>query len=363
MKTSEKLEQWIADANNMIDCNPSAALELTDKIIDSATTPEVAKYQVLGASIKSRCLRRIGRSDEALHVLEEAQRLHRRFMPHDKAVLMSILNSKGNAYLKKGNHQLALNAFLKCLPLSKEPKLFAIHNNIGIVYANIGNMPEAIKFWGKAEVSAESNANPISVANIKCNLVHCYVITGKIEHAKQKAQEVLALMEAHPDKQAQFITPYINVFNELGEIYAKEKDAQKALDVLQQALTKAEEASLIVHSCKTLNTIASVYFDINNEEKALYNIHKSLNYADKYGLREQKKTALESVIRFYESTNQPAQMLPFYEMLYDISQEQLAESRDENLQKIIAEREQEIQLLGEKNREIEEQNAILKQFA
>jgi len=219
IKTTEitkKLKQWYKEASDMMVYNPNVALKLTDRIINNATTPEVSKYLVWGASLKGCCLRKLGHSDEALNILEEAQRLHQYHTPQDKNLLVSILNNKGNAYLKKGNHQLALNAFLKCLPIAKGKTLIGLHNNIGITYASIGNMSEAVKYWKKAEANTELDNDLFAKANIKSNILNYYVLTEKIERAKQKAEETIALMESHPEQRQRLTSIYINVFNNLG---------------------------------------------------------------------------------------------------------------------------------------------------
>jgi len=364
IKTAEKLKQWYNEAYGMLNTTPEAALKLAHRILEHAATgTEAQKYMVWGTMMKAMCTARMGRPDEALGIFNEAKRLHQRYMPKDKYCLFAILNNQANVYFQKGNHQLALNAFMGCLTLREQEKLTPIYCNIGSVYAQIGEYSKAIEFLRKAEAMANSEDDIAFLVATKNNILMCYALSGDVKQAKQMVFEVLAIIEAHPDKAHLLAISHIYTLNALGEIHIREKNFEAAQEVLKHALDKAQKTSFKYNAALIENNIAKVYFAKKDEEPAIQHIQKALRYTNQTSAKQNKKIILENVIQFYKSTNEPAKAFPFLEMLYELSQEELKTSRDENLQKIVTEREQEIQLLEEKNIEIEEQNAILKQFA
>ena len=362
IKTSEKLEQWFENGIATVGGQPHKVLELAHKILAHAAESKMPQYMVLGTLLKAICFKHLG-DGKALSTFKEAKRLHQHHTPKNKHYLRLILNNQARLYIIKGNYQLALDSFLACIPLCEAHTLAPIYNNIAIVYCNIRNFTKGIEFLKKAEAISDMEKGLTFALKIKNNLAGCYMETGKINQAMQMAFEVIDIIEARPEKEHQLKVPYTYTLSILGGIYLRKKNFEKALDILKQALHKSEEMSFAYLSCGIHENIAQIYFAKQDEEMAMKHASKALDTAEAHGFIKNKKTVLEKVIEFYKNNNQLAKAFPFKEKLYELSQEQLTESREKNLQKIITEREQEIHLLEEKNNEIEEQNAILKQFA
>jgi len=348
----EQLSKWYEKGIRIRAVTPKAALELAHKIIECSAESEYSKYWVLGTLLEATCLSALGKNDEALVTLSKAQGLHHQYLPQDKKHLRDLLNCRAIIYTHQGNYQLAINALLSCLPLGKESELSKTYSNLGVAYSGRGDEIKAIEYWRKAQKIAEENKDLKVFVTCSYNIFFGYGEMGKTTEAKEGAFKLLNFLEQHAEKQKEFLYYKITTIHFLGDIYREEQNYTLALEMQEQALVGAKKISRSQLSFSILNSIAKIYFGQQDEKNALINAHKALHYADEAGFMDKKKDILEFVINFYKNNNQPAKAFPFFEMLYEISQEQLKTSRNENLQKIISEREQEIELLEEKNKEI-----------
>src|SRR5262249_23524152 len=91
-------------------------------------------------------LRRVGRPEEALGLIEQAMRLN----PHYPASYFFLL---GEAYRVAGRHEEALAAYPKAL--SRAPDLLPAHLNLAVVYSELGREEEA-----RAEAAEVLRINP-----------------------------------------------------------------------------------------------------------------------------------------------------------------------------------------------------------
>ena len=359
----EQLKRWYNEADILQPSDSKAALALVNKALDIAYDIKDGEHLVLGTWLKGTCLVQMDKKYKALETFNEAQRLHRQYMPHHKIYLAYITYGKGNVYMDMGNYELALNAFLSCLPLGKEEKMLSVYSSIASIYIKIGEYSTAVRYSEKVLPIAKATNNLNLIACNKYNIVYSYFLTKKNNSVRKKALELLGFIRKHVGNNKELTYYEVPTLSLLGNIYREERQFDKALEIQKQALSLAENTSNYRYYCEILKCIAKIYLDQEDEKNGLIYVHKTLQRANQEGLRDSKREVLNRLILFYKETNQLAKAFPFHEMLCELSREELTESRDKNLQKIITDREQEIQVLEEKNNEIEEQNAILKQFA
>ncbi len=362
-KRQQQLAAWCDEARILQPSDPQQAIELSDKVLASVILPDDAKYLVEAHREKGICYYHMGRSPEALDELTEAQRLHRQHTPDDKQKLISILYGKANVYIQIGNNQLAIDTLLACVSLSDGRTRTNVYNNLGLTYNKIGKKDKAAEYFQKVIALGTANNNLAMIICGKCNLLHVFFMVGATQAIEQETLNVLDFIRTHSETHKDFVSYEIFALGLLGEIYKKEHQFEKAIEMKNQAIDLAKHISYYAALPDILCDLSKVYLEQGDEKNALIHVHKTLDYLKKYEFPHIKKDILESVIHFYKKNNQPAKAFPFHEMLVEVLQGELIKSRDKNLQKIISEREQEIQLLEGKNKEIEEQNAILKQFA
>ena len=197
----KRLAEWHEEGIRLRNTDPKTAIELADKITKYSTESEHSKYQVLGTILKATCLCALGKNDEALTTLDNAQRLHRQYLPQNKKYLSDIFNCRGVIYSDQGNYQLAINAFLSCLPLNKESELLKIYTNLGSTYSRAGDKIKAIEYWRKAQKIAEGSKDLRGIITCRYNIFFGYAEIGRTAEAKEGAYKLLSFIEQYPARQ------------------------------------------------------------------------------------------------------------------------------------------------------------------
>ncbi len=359
---NEAIRALLEEIHNLKRSNPSIALEKAQQLLDIATSLKDYSRQIEAKRLCGTCLTYIGKPKKSIATFHEALDLVRQYQPNNNRELAFINNCLGFAYSNSGNNQLAIYHLLRSLSLEDDENVLTVYNNLGLVYFRIGNLPEALVSWEAALLHTQKSNDPYKELNTSYNVALCHFKMGAVTKARQAHLNILKSIQQHEEQGLFFDKLKAHTLNGLGEIYMEENNFQEALTIFNEALDLAKSKSFRMLICEILNDKASLCFKSEKEEVGIACLHEALDYANQNNLKPKIQRTLNQLVDFYKSKNRLQEAFPHLEQLYQISQEQFTESRDHNFKKIIAEREKEIKLLEEKNKEIKEHNGVLEQF-
>ncbi|MEJ1240458.1 CHAT domain-containing tetratricopeptide repeat protein [Chryseolinea sp. T2] len=288
---------------------PAAALALlNDKRFGVQTTS--AEWQIT----RARLLRKDGRHNEAMHVLEamrplvtsadalrlhwlqetalnhletgnlnqaekellDAQRQLNSRKPVDDAMLIGVLNNLASLYEKLGLREKALVYYQQALPLCqkvygiKSANSLTIQSNIAGIHLGLGQTKEAIAQYQQVEqqmVTTVSESNPgyLTVLN---NLGTAYRANHEAAKAKQQFDKALLLVNKHQLTETDLAATIMNnqavLLTTLGQFKEASTLYEKAYNIRKKVYGPTS-----VQLSDIAGNLAVVYWELGEQNKAL----------------------------------------------------------------------------------------------
>lgn len=311
-------------------------------------------------------------------------------------------NMCGNCYQRKGEYELSLKAYSKCLKLAEKINdlkgLSQATNNIGIVYTNQGEYDKALAAYLKSMEYERKRKNKNGEAEALNNIGVIHYYMGNMDQTIKYFTESVAIVEELGNDQL-----LKKGYNNLGAILDYTKDYKKALSYYEKSFNLSEKLNDRQEMSICLNNIAGVYqstgdikkaevyylqslkikeavgdkngqalIHINlgtleekkvNMEKAIVHYSKALSISQNIDSKPLMKEAYKNLASVYERQGNYQQALVYQKKMESIKDSIMSEEKT----KIVAELETKYQtaekermLLIEKNRstELEKENAI-----
>ena len=206
-----------------------------------------------------------------------------------KPDLVNVYNNRGNVYADKGELDNAIRDFTTAIQLIQlQPDLASAHNNRGGAYADKGELDNAIRDYNKA-----IQLNP-NYAEAYYNRGIGYKEKGKLDNAIRDYTEAIQF-------QPNFAESYYN----RGNAYKEKGDFEKAVTDYSTAIElKPDDAA-------AYNNRGGVYADKGNFENAIKDYNKAIqlnpNYAEAYynrAIAYAKKGDSENAIKDYNKVRE-----------------------------------------------------------
>lgn len=356
-----EMVQLIEEAAKLKDSQPATAMQKAKQAGQIAHKTKDYYYLAKSQDIVGISQIFLGNFKDAIQILEENLKFVRQHLPDNIEHLSLAYNGLGLAYLNGGKYQAALNTLLIALSFSYPPLLPSIYDNLGMIYGYIGDYNRALEF-GEAGLEKIDKKEEVAIyAQIAYNMAFVLFELGRTQEAKQGFKKVLDLFEQNKERVSRKV--HIRSLNMLGEVYRREKNYSASLDTLAYALQLAQSENFTSICCDIETDKAKVYFEQADGASGIACLLSALAYINKGNLHKQKQGTLEQITSYYKKIGKFQEAFHYLEQLHQILEKQYLELRNKNFKKIVTEREKEIQLLEEKNKEIEEHNTILEQFA
>ncbi len=272
-----------------------------DYILEFLVDNQFLKAEAMRA--KSDALLNIGKNDEALDVLLEAEKLY----PEETAIeLAEAYNLLGVIYWNNANQDLAIQYHDKALETRQSElgenslQVGDSYNNIGLVYATDDPLQAGLYFERALKIYRVSlgNKHP-KVAFCLINLARAYGQQGRIPEAIELMTEVDLIWEeiystSHPNKTFSIST--------LGQIYASDGNYERALHYQELALKEYINMFGQKHPevANTYFLIAELHLELGNYKDAVYAYQQSI-YAN---LQEQEFSSFRdspSLIKYFHA--------------------------------------------------------------
>ena len=207
-------------------------------------------------------------------------------------------NNIGLVYNNMGDHDKALEYFGKALVITENvlgtehPYTATFYNNIGLVYGNMSDYDKALEYFGKALAITEKvlGLEHPDTAMSYSNIGSAYYYMGDYDKAPEYHCKALAIREKvlgteHPDTASSY--------SGIGSIYNAMGDHNKALEYHGKALAIKEKVLGLEHpdTAMSYNNIGVVYSEMGDYDKALEYHSKALAIREKVLGTEHSNTA------------------------------------------------------------------------
>jgi len=138
------------------------------------------------------------------------------------------------------------------------------YNNIGFMYNNQGDIPNALDYFGKSLRMQEELGDKEGIAELMSNIGVIYYFQNELPKALDYYLKSLKLREALGDKNA-----IANSLNNIGNLFYTQKNMQRALYYSARSLKLQQEIGDKEGMAYSLNNLGGIYFNKGDIDKAL----------------------------------------------------------------------------------------------
>lgn len=180
----------------------------------------------------------------------------------DLSFSASVVCNRGLSYQQYGDLRASLNNYLESLSLYKSagvPVHYALYNNLGIVYLEMGRYQEALLYFIEALKKTQAEKNLIDESFTLANIGRRYNYMGEYANAITYLTEAMIIMKKFGNRQAE-----IQVYSNLGKAYKNMRCFPEAIKYYNRALryyTEIGDKSSIDH---TLCEIGELHLELND---------------------------------------------------------------------------------------------------
>ncbi|MFY0600720.1 MAG: tetratricopeptide repeat protein [Cyclobacteriaceae bacterium] len=218
---------------------------------------------------------------------------------------------KGNVKRKLGDLDEALEAYLKSITIAKEAGKKRLEGNaygaIADIYSFSNNHSNAILYYRKAIEMLRQSKDSIELATVILNTGDEYLIDQDYDSALAYFAESGAIFE----KVNYPIGKAYNLGN-IGMVYANTGEDELAEKNINEAIGILEEAGDFYPVCFYLISISDIYQEKGDIDIALNYANRSLQLAEKNGLKQQISDANLKLSELREKTGDHGESLKHY---------------------------------------------------
>jgi tetratricopeptide (TPR) repeat protein len=244
--------------------------------------------------------------------------------------LACLYNNIGMLYSDTGDYPQALDYFRKALTICEKtfgtnhPDTALAYNNIGGLYSKMGGYHQALKYYRKALEIYEKTVgtNHPDTALAYNNIGMLYSKMGDYPQALEYYRKALAIQEEalgtkHPDT--------ARSYNNIGSLYSDMEDYLQALEYCRKALAIQEEVLGTNHpdTATSYNNISMLYSDTGDYQQALEYCRKALEIREEALGTKHPDTAISynNIGTLYGNMKDYPQALEYYRKALEIREE------------------------------------------
>ncbi len=232
-----------------------------------------------------------GQYQKAIEIAEQALPIAR--VAKNTHVEAWLLDTIGTGHNNLGRRQMALEFFLKALPLrlsnEKEPVGLAnTLNNLGMTYGWIGDRAKALTYMERAAKLVEAAEDTLKLSTLLGNICFIHNALGQYKKAIEVCNRSLTLKREVKDHSGEG-----TILNNLGTIYSGLGDYQTALDYFEQSRVIRNRQGDREGLGITLNNIGLAYTALGDYEKGIDFYTQALEPLK--GLRQRYATTLTNI--------------------------------------------------------------------
>ncbi len=218
---------------------------------------------------------------------------------------------KGNALRRKGDLSQALKSYFESARIAESNRnnnqLGKIYIAVADVYSIMENHQNAVKYHQAAINLLRQEKDSISIASALLNAGDEYISFNQLDTALLLTNEAELIFKKLKSQIGQAYS-----LGNLGMIYAKLGLDLKAEYNMNQAIMLLEGLHEYYPIAVYLTYISDIYLEKGDEETALNYAQKSLELAQKHGMKKEVSDAYFSLSKIYEVAGKPAEALRNY---------------------------------------------------
>lgn len=218
---------------------------------------------------------------------------------------------KGSIKRLLGNLEEALDAFIKSGDAAHRAKYGKGEGNtyaaIADIYAVSNNHKNARLYYIKAILTLRQSADSIALASAISNAGDEFLNSKIYDSALLHFKEAALIFE-----KVNYITGKAYSLGNMGMVYANTGQTGLAEKNINEAISILETAGDYYPICVYLVSMCDIYVQKGDEQTALNYAKKSLQLAEKYGLKEQISDANLKLSELYEKSGNTAESFRYY---------------------------------------------------
>ncbi|MCI5227874.1 MAG: tetratricopeptide repeat protein, partial [Candidatus Electrothrix sp. AX2] len=188
-------------------------------------------------------------------------------------------------------------------------------NNLGRIYAQRGELEEALICYDKCLIIYRDISNRQGEATVLDGIAIIFRIQGKYELALQYYEQSLSVKQEIGDQHGEGRT-----LNNLGMLYDAQKDYIQALHFYEQCLPIMQEVGDVTGIGVTLNNIAAIYHAQGNLTDTLKYLKQSLEIRQKLGDRAGEAQSYWNIGRTYSAVGNLAKAKEYINQAIQIAE-------------------------------------------
>lgn len=209
---------------------------------------------------------------------------------------------QGNAFRLKSDLGKALTSFMRAEKFARDSinkmQLAMVNVTIGDVYSVMGSHNNSVSYYEQGiKTLREIKSDSTLLASALLNAGDEYFNAGKYEKAMNLFYESSLIC-----RKIQFNTGAAYNLGNIGMVYAKQGKSKLAEANINEAISILEKEKDYYPISVYLNYVADIYLDQNNPKQALKFAQKSLDLAQKYGLKDQISDANRELSDIYTAS-------------------------------------------------------------
>src|SRR6266498_944758 len=254
---------------------PAGSYQIRIEELRAAIGNDRALHEARGLYEDARKLRREGKYDEALQLVERSLEIRERLLGPDHPDVATAINSLAILHRQKGQYAKAEQLCRRSLAIRESalgpdhPHVADSLNNLASIYYNQGDFPKADLLFRRALMIREKALGPshLDVAQSLSNLIVLYRDTGEYAKAAPLSQRALAIFEERLGPEHLDVA---QALNNTASLYWSRGDYAEAEPLFRRALAIREKALGPEHPnvATSLNNLAECYIDNSDDVKA-----------------------------------------------------------------------------------------------
>jgi CHAT domain-containing protein/Tfp pilus assembly protein PilF len=228
-----------------------------------------------------------------------------------RSIEATTLNNIGFVYADLGENQKALKYYNQALLLRREVGDYrgeaATLNNIGLVYNSLGEKQRALEYYNQALPLKRAVNDQSSEATTLNNIGAVYDTLGEKQKALEYYNQALSLIRIVNDRSGEATT-----LNNIGLVYNALGEKQRALKYYNQALPLRRAVNDRSGEATTLNNIGFVYDTLGEKQRALEYYNQALSLRHIVNDRSGEATTLNNIGAVYDALGEKQKSLEYY---------------------------------------------------
>ncbi|WP_445636383.1 hypothetical protein NSTC745_01275 [Nostoc sp. DSM 114161] len=270
-----------------------------------------------------RVLHEIARSQEQLGELEQAQQYYQQALEFcletDEKQKAGIIHNLAIIYANKGEVDEAIALYNQSLEINErisnvQGKAATLHQ-LAILHANKGEVDEAITLYNQSlEIKQLIDNVQGQAATLHC-LGILYADKGEVDEAIALYNQSLEIKQRIGDVQGKAATLQC-----LGNIYADKGEVDEAIALYNQSLEINERIGNVQGKATTLHELGHIYANKGKVDEAIALFNQSLEIFERIGYVKSQADALHNLANIYAKKGEVEEAIALYNQSLEITQ-------------------------------------------